>query len=81
LIIIFLSIQKKPAKLVLVLIFYHFLLLEDEEHLLLVCPNTQKVRECLYSTLPFTYTSTLAELMQITNMIAMTMFIAGCVGT
>ncbi len=31
---------------------------EDEEHLLLVCPNTQKVKECFCSALPFTHTST-----------------------
>jgi len=36
---------------------------EDEEHLLLVCPNTQKVRERFCSTLPLTHTNTLAELM------------------
>jgi hypothetical protein len=36
---------------------------EDEEHLLLVCPNTQKVREHFCSALPLTHTSTLAELM------------------
>jgi hypothetical protein len=39
---------------------------EDEEHFLLICPNTQKVRERFCSTLPFTHTSTLAELMQTT---------------
>jgi hypothetical protein len=36
---------------------------EDEEHLLLVCPNTQKVRERFCLALPFTHTSTLTELM------------------
>jgi hypothetical protein len=36
---------------------------EDEEHLLLVCPNTQKVRERFCSALPLTHTSILAELM------------------
>jgi hypothetical protein len=36
---------------------------EDEEHLLLVYPNTQKVREHFCSALPFTHTSTLVELM------------------
>jgi hypothetical protein len=35
---------------------------KDEEHLLLVCPNTQKVREHFCSTLPLTHISTLAEL-------------------
>jgi hypothetical protein len=36
---------------------------EDEEHLLLICPNTQKVRECFCSALPLTHTSTLIKLM------------------
>jgi len=36
---------------------------EDEEHLLLICPNTQKVTERFYSTLPLTHTRTLVELM------------------
>jgi hypothetical protein len=36
---------------------------EDEEHLLLVCPNTQKVRECFCLALPHTYTNILVELM------------------
>jgi len=36
---------------------------EDEEHLFLICPNTQKVRERFCSTLPLTHTSTLVELM------------------
>ncbi len=36
---------------------------EDEEHLLLVCPNTQKVRERFYSALPLTHTNTFVELM------------------
>jgi hypothetical protein len=36
---------------------------EDEEHLLLVYPNTQKVRECFCSALPLTHTNTLVELM------------------
>ncbi len=36
---------------------------EDEEHLLLMCPNTQKVRERFCSALPLTHTSTLVELM------------------
>jgi hypothetical protein len=33
---------------------------EDEEHLLLICSNTQKVRECFCLTVPLTHTSTLA---------------------
>jgi hypothetical protein len=37
---------------------------ENEKHLLLlVCPNTQKVRERFCSTLPLTHTSTIVELM------------------
>jgi hypothetical protein len=36
---------------------------EDEKHLLLVYPNTQKVREFFCSALPFTHTSTFVELM------------------
>jgi hypothetical protein len=31
---------------------------EDEEHLLFICPNTQKVRERFCLTLPLTHTST-----------------------
>jgi hypothetical protein len=40
---------------------------EDEKHLLLVCPNTQKVRECFCSAIPLTQSSTLVKLMQITK--------------
>ncbi len=47
--------------------------IEDEEHLLLVCPNTQKIRECFCSALPLTHTGTRAELMQITNIVALAM--------
>ncbi len=36
---------------------------KDEKNLLLFCPNTHKVRECFCSTLPFTHTNTLVELM------------------
>ncbi len=36
---------------------------EDEEHMLFACPNTQKVRERFCSALPLTHTSTLVELM------------------
>ncbi len=36
---------------------------EDEEHLLLVCPNTHKIKEHFCSALPLTHTSTLARLM------------------
>ncbi len=51
---------------------------EDEEHLFLVCANTQKVREHFYSILPLTHTSTLAKLMQTTNTIALAKFVACC---
>jgi hypothetical protein len=34
---------------------------EDEEHLLLVCPNTQKVRERFCSALPFAHISTFVD--------------------
>jgi hypothetical protein len=49
---------------------------EDEKHLLLVCPNTEKVRERFRSILPFTHTSTFVELMQITNTVALAKFVA-----
>jgi hypothetical protein len=48
---------------------------EDEEHLLLVCPSTQKVRERFCSTLPLTHTNTFTELMQTTNTIALAKFV------
>ncbi len=52
--------------------------LEDEKHLLLICPNTQKVRERFCSTLPLTHTSTLVKLMQTTNMVTLAKFVACC---
>jgi hypothetical protein len=52
--------------------------LKDEEHMFLMCPNTQKVRERFCSALPLTHTSTLVELMQITNMITLAKFVACC---
>jgi len=51
---------------------------EDEEHLLLVYPNTQKVTKRFCSTLPLTHSSTLVELMQTTNMVALAKFVACC---
>ncbi len=51
---------------------------EDEKHLLLVCPNTQKVMERFCSALPLTHTSTLVELMQTTNIVALAKFVACC---
>jgi len=51
---------------------------KDEEHLLLIYPNTQKIKERFCSTLPLTHTSTLAELMQTTNMVALAKFVACC---
>jgi hypothetical protein len=52
--------------------------IEDEEHLLLVNPNTQKVKECFCSTLPLTHTSILVEFMQTTNTVALAKFVACC---
>jgi hypothetical protein len=49
---------------------------EDEKHLLLVCPNTQKVREHFCSTLPLTHINILIELMQTMNTIALAKFVA-----
>ncbi len=51
---------------------------EDEKHMLLVSPNTQKVRERFCSALSLTHTSTLVELMQIMNTVAMAKFVACC---
>jgi len=51
---------------------------EDEKHLFLVCPNTQKVRERFCSTLPLTHMSTFAKLMQTTNMVTLAKFVACC---
>jgi len=49
---------------------------EDEKHLLLVYPNTHKVRECFCSSMPLTHTRTLVELMQTTNMVPLAKFVA-----
>jgi hypothetical protein len=51
---------------------------EDEEHLLLVCPNTQKVKERFCSALLLTHINTLVELMQTMNMVALAKFVACC---
>jgi hypothetical protein len=51
---------------------------EDEKHLLLVYPNTQKVKECFCSALLLTHTSTLAEFMQTTNIVTLAKFVACC---
>jgi hypothetical protein len=51
---------------------------EDEKDLLLVYPNTQKVKECFCSALPLTHTSTLDEFMQTTNTVALAKFVACC---
>jgi hypothetical protein len=48
---------------------------EDEKHLLLVCPSTQKVRERFCSTLPLTHINTFVELMQTTNTVALAKFV------
>jgi hypothetical protein len=47
---------------------------EDEEHLLLVCPNTKKEHFCL--AMPFTHTSTLVEFMKTMNTVALAKFVA-----
>jgi hypothetical protein len=57
---------------------YHLGKVEDEEHLLLICSNTQKVRGRFCSALPLTQTSTLAKLMQTTNTVALAKFVACC---
>jgi hypothetical protein len=51
---------------------------EDEKHLLLVCPSTQKVKEHFCSTLSFIHINTFAELMQTTNTIALAKFMTCC---
>ncbi len=51
---------------------------EDEEHLLFVYPNTQKVREHFCSALPLTHMSILVELMQTMNIVAVAKFVACC---
>ncbi len=51
---------------------------EDEKHLLLVCPSTQKVTERFCSTLPLTHTSTFVEFMQITNTVTLAKFVTCC---
>jgi hypothetical protein len=51
---------------------------KDEEHLFLVCPSTQKVRECFCSTLPLTHISTFAKFMQTTNTVALAKFVTCC---
>jgi hypothetical protein len=51
---------------------------EDEEHLLLVCLNTQKIKELFCLALPLTHINILIELMQITNTIALVKFVACC---
>ncbi len=49
---------------------------EDEEHLFLVYPSTQKAREHFCLTLPFTHISTFVGLMQTTNTVALAKFVA-----
>jgi hypothetical protein len=51
---------------------------KDEEHLLLVCPSTQKVKEHFCLTLPLTHISTFAELMQTTNTVTLAKFVTCC---
>jgi hypothetical protein len=49
---------------------------EDEEHLLLVYSNTQKVREFFCLALPLTHINTLVELMHTMNTVALAKFVA-----
>jgi hypothetical protein len=51
---------------------------ENEKYLLLVYPNTQKVRKRFCLALPFTHTSTLIRLMQTMNTVTLTKFVAWC---
>jgi hypothetical protein len=51
---------------------------EDEKHLLLVCPSTQKIKECFCLALPLTHINTLAKLMQTTNTVTLAKFVACC---
>ncbi len=51
---------------------------QDEEQLLLICLNTQKIKERFCSAVPLTHTSTLTELMQTTNTVALAKFVACC---
>ncbi len=51
---------------------------EDEEHLLLVCSSTQKVKERFCSTLPLIHISTFVELMQTTNTVTLAKFVTCC---
>jgi len=47
-----------------------------QEHLLLVCPNKQKVTEQFCLALPLTHINTFVELMQITNIVTLAKFMA-----
>jgi len=49
---------------------------KDEEHLLLVCLNTQKIKEHFCLALALAHTSTFVELMQTTNTVALAKFVA-----
>jgi hypothetical protein len=51
---------------------------ENEKPLFLICPNTQKVREWFCLALPLTHTSTIVELMQTTNTVALVKFVTCC---
>jgi hypothetical protein len=51
---------------------------KDEELLLLICPNTEKVKERFCSALPLTHISIIVKLMQTTNMVALAKFVACC---
>jgi hypothetical protein len=45
------------------LLSYNLGKVEDEKHLLLACPNTQKIKERFCSTMPLTHIIILVELM------------------
>jgi hypothetical protein len=49
---------------------------KDEEHLFLICPNIEKVKEQFCSALAFIHMSTLVGLMQTTNIVALAKFAA-----
>jgi hypothetical protein len=51
---------------------------EDEKHLFLIYPNTQKVKVCFCSALPLTHTSILIEFLQTTNTVALAKFVICC---
>jgi hypothetical protein len=49
---------------------------ENEEHLHLVCPNTQKISEHVCLALPLTHTNIIVNLMKIINTVALANILA-----